>query len=868
MKKQLLVLLMLGTFVGQVQGAEQSNQANILSSLENYLNFVNRDDINPLISEGQKMTRTKLTKAFNKLKNNDLDATEKGILIANLTDFSGVVSDLLKPKSTKVVGRLTSQQLKEFEAAQKREVEFARLAKEAQDALENKRKTAQEEQLAREKEEAAAKLAEKTRKAAEQLELRQREKAQREEAARLAAEEEALKLRLEAEALAKIALEEQLRAEQLRKEQARLAAEQAKLERIAAVELKKEQERVERERIADQERLAALKREEALRVARELELAQQAQKAAEVEVRKKQLEEEAADAEAMAEEELKITKALETIVRRIDEGSNDEVKDAVIANIPGFAGLSVESKKYLTLGGWEDESPQYYIALVAVQQVINYVYGHESRHLGNSHFDNPDVVNAHFYAMYQQMLGHQIKTELALRDTQVQVDIQKAVIAITELNHNFRESAGQASFVLEFEDTLGSSQRLGPSIGEITRLEPGSELRLGAPGPRGAASGWPEGNWSRAAGLYPKLITDEMINHEMKQFVSRLYQDLILSENSNDFKDRDKIPNMKKMILDYLKDINLQRVLFLNSDQINSIFTQLELRTEWIRSKEEAVGRIMLKLEELKQEAFPDHEIGSSRIWASFADDAAADDDADLFIPASAANDDNFFGAAAVADDSLFIRMAPSAFIISKDSSGETMINGMPILTKYLHTIAPRISSKAMIAGSIVLEGQLVSSNIRTELSNMLRGGGSPISEQAIKLMLNEFYKDVDGGTNSDNLVALSKAIYDLQISGDTIRLRRVDSSATASSEELLPIAKVISEHQKQQKPGGAQIGAGLTNLIEKHKYSLLAELDDVVASTAEEKKNYIKSIAASLGFTDEGELSYLINALLELKAE
>ena len=273
MKKQFLVLLMLGAFVSQVQGAEQSNQTAIVSSLQNYLDFVNRDDITPLLASAQVVKRKQLMTAFNKLKDNLLDADGKGRLIANLTDFSEVVSGLLKPKATRDVGKLTQRQLEEAEVARKREAEFARLAQEAQDALENKRKTAEEERVtaekaAKEEAERAAK-AEKTRKAQEQLAIKKVEKAERlrkeEEArielARIAAEE----LRLEQERLEQLRIAEELRLaelarielarlEALRLEQVRVAQEQEAL-RIA------EEQRVERERIAQLEQAAAMERE-------------------------------------------------------------------------------------------------------------------------------------------------------------------------------------------------------------------------------------------------------------------------------------------------------------------------------------------------------------------------------------------------------------------------------------------------------------------------------------------------------------------------------------------------------------------------------------------------------------------------------
>jgi hypothetical protein len=326
MKKIFLVVLMVGAFVGQAWGAEQPNQEAIVSSLQNYLDFVGREDITPLLAPGQVVKRTQLTKAFTNLKNNQLDAQGKERLIAGLRDFSEVVRGLLKPKTTREVGKLTQKQLEEAAAARRREAEFARLAQEAEDALANKKKTAEEEKLAAEKaeqEEALRVKLEKKKRADEQLAMRQKEKAERlaaqaeevriaEEMAqqKLAAEAEKLRLQVEAEELAMIAAEEvriaeeqALKIEAERVEQIRIATELAELRlveelrvaelaRLAAAELQRaeeqrvweaqqriaqeqealrvaEQRRLEREKIEQLEQLEAMERERLATLARE-----------------------------------------------------------------------------------------------------------------------------------------------------------------------------------------------------------------------------------------------------------------------------------------------------------------------------------------------------------------------------------------------------------------------------------------------------------------------------------------------------------------------------------------------------------------------------------------------------------------------
>ncbi len=270
MKKHFLVtLLVAGAITGQVQGAATGisqvpglERDASISSLEAYLNFVEGENITPLLSEAQQVNRNWLNTAFRKLKEGSLEADGTAVLVANLEDFSNVVKDMLdkQAKTIRTVGTLSVNQQKEKAAAEKLASDFERLAREAKDALEGKKAPKKTPPSVAPKKSAAQVEAEKAELARQQTELK---RAQEAEARKIA--------------------EEQKKAEVLRQEQLRVEQERAvELEKLAQLErqrlAKVEAERVAAERLVIEQMQKQQTIQEAAAIkARRLEAVQQAQ---------------------------------------------------------------------------------------------------------------------------------------------------------------------------------------------------------------------------------------------------------------------------------------------------------------------------------------------------------------------------------------------------------------------------------------------------------------------------------------------------------------------------------------------------------------------------------------------------------------
>jgi hypothetical protein len=352
MKKQFLILLMLGMVAGQIQGAD-TGDADPNGEYGDFLKIINDKRLKKggvfQLPEPQEKIRVRINKdiktieAAGSLKDDELDW-----LTFKLPDFKSVVERFLSNDKAGfdpgALEKATADVIKQMEAMKKArekggEEEVRKLAAERKQKAEEARK-------AKEAEEArvAAEKAEKKKRADEQLELRKQEKAEKERLAKEAAEK-AERERQEEEARQEALRQEAIRkAEELRRakeaeeaaERARIqkeeeeaiaaalleeivteetrkaVAEEVRLEQIRvaeelrrAEELRLEQERIERERIAElarlqkieEERLAAL---EAARVAEEMRLIKEMQ-----EKMTKQQEEEANARRLLAVEEAK-----------------------------------------------------------------------------------------------------------------------------------------------------------------------------------------------------------------------------------------------------------------------------------------------------------------------------------------------------------------------------------------------------------------------------------------------------------------------------------------------------------------------------------------------------------------------------------
>jgi hypothetical protein len=434
--------------------------------------------------------------------------------------------------------------------------------------------------------EEATKHAEKTRKAQEQLEIQKHKKAEKErlaEEARKAAEAETERLAKEVEEKAE---RERREEEAIRKEAERKAKEEAEAKRLA--------EEAERARLKALQLEEEIRAEEAAELARMLALQEEAlkreaQEAAEEEARQLFFEEQEAlkrEAEAAAEEEARQLffeeqealkeetlrreaeqqalqqpvavpamvvdeqpryAALELILEEAAGAQTIEQQAAVVARIPGFSKLLPADKNILTPYDWETDSTQYYIALIAVQQVLNYFLEYKiyfemlqlaederakvklemgKLALGNPHLDNRDIIGSHFMEMYQKMLGYQITTEFDLRDE----NIAQAVNAIAQLNENFREAcvadpAATAAVVLDFESTL-PGMPTHDIIADVTQLQPGQ----GRENSSGEASGWMHDSSGRNdPNEFGVMLDQQEINfmQKVKTLVSERHSDFL-----------------------------------------------------------------------------------------------------------------------------------------------------------------------------------------------------------------------------------------------------------------------------------------------------------------------------------------------------
>ncbi len=286
MKKQLLVLLMLGAFVGQVQAAE-GNESNTTVEVNLSKNGRGQIDGGTIDLYSVKNGEKKSEKGFPKA----ILEGQAGIAGRWKGDFP-LVEDRLTIIKSWFPGDRELQKVNKLEIVEKqKEEEAQRLArvkteKEAEALRKQQEKAeklaaekAEKERIEKEREEAAAAKREQERLAEEQrvaAELARKRAFEEAEIIRIAEEfqrAEELRLRLQAEAEAKIALEEQLRAEALVKEQARIAAEKAELARIAELERIAELKIAEL-KIAEQREQARLAEIERVRVEEENKLQQ------------------------------------------------------------------------------------------------------------------------------------------------------------------------------------------------------------------------------------------------------------------------------------------------------------------------------------------------------------------------------------------------------------------------------------------------------------------------------------------------------------------------------------------------------------------------------------------------------------------
>ena len=265
MKKQLLVLLMLGAFIGQAWGAQSDIDPNDADSNGEYGSFLKIINDKRLKKGGefqlppaQEKIRMRINKDIKAI--DSLEDTELEWLMFRLPDFQGVVEQLLKGKSGFDPGKLataTAETVKQLELMKKAraggEEEVKKLAAE--------RKKAEEARKVRERElaEEAARLAEKTRKAQEQLETAKKAKAER--------------LRLKQERLEQERIAEEQEASRKRE---REDAERIELEKKRVAELARVEE-LEKARIAELEEAAAKEKEklaeiERLRIQEEMRL--------------------------------------------------------------------------------------------------------------------------------------------------------------------------------------------------------------------------------------------------------------------------------------------------------------------------------------------------------------------------------------------------------------------------------------------------------------------------------------------------------------------------------------------------------------------------------------------------------------------
>ena len=511
MKKQFLILCMLGTFVGKTQSAEAPKKSIEELGIVTYED--QQFDLDQL-NESQKKAYRRLQRTLVKLSQQEqIDGWEAFFSDKKPIGQEKVFSELKDytkksfnpatwqaPVSNQTIGKVTLQTSPAPTPAPKPKMPPAVMPRK------HSEQKATEEALAQSKASAvvfstppAATIDDDFdfRDIAEQARLTEIAKREVELAdmVRLLAEQEALEL------ARRLAEEEEARQVALT-----LAEESERLERESKEEDAREAARLEtiRQATRDQEIAEAKQLEEVQKLAREQKIKDLEEKDQRIDfsdkkiaqakeaIRRIKWEKKLAESAKQQDQELVLKQVREKIIAQLSDPSSYE---ATIASVPGFSNLSIKTQQYLTPSIYRQGSIEYAIAIIALSQIVNYfygieTYGYSTAKLGDRHCNNFKSVLYDFSEMYKMtkeqahvlpltpFTNHfNVQIKDLTKDTRLQSIITPTIEAIVELSEQFAKTAS-AHALLTFEDVLPGRPTQGV-VAEVTALHP-EDRRLAA----------------------------------------------------------------------------------------------------------------------------------------------------------------------------------------------------------------------------------------------------------------------------------------------------------------------------------------------------------------------------------------------------